>query len=200
MHDELVVVMRERAQQLHRRRRVRHGVACERQQRKPDGGRRNGDGGEPRGDAPGTVSLGERVHEQPAGERDAEEGRVGRVDEREPERRDPGGEQDAPRRPARVRKDEREDGRDEQLPRSGRRPGEQRVRPAVPRSERDDRTCAAAVATPSVGEPKSAVPASNAMTTASGTSSALSCCTTSAGSTPASFVTAARKACHNGKA
>ena len=72
--------------------------------------------------------------------------------------------------------------------------------PPCPAANATIATCAAAVATPSVGEPKSAVPASNATTTASGTSSALSCWTTSAGSTPASFVTAARKACHSGKA
>ena len=118
---------------------MRDGVAGDREQREPDGRGRDGDAGERGGDPPGAPTLGERGHQQPAPQREAEEERVGRMDERERQRRHPGGEEHAQCRPACVGEDEREDGRDEQLPRRRRRPREEWIRPAVSSCEPDDR-------------------------------------------------------------
>ncbi len=139
VHDELVVVMAERALQLRGRRRVRDGVAGERQQREADGHGRDRNRREPGRDSPGAPALGQRGRHEPAAERQAEEGRVRRVDEREREGGHRGGEQDPPRRRAHVGEDQGECGRHEQLARGGRGPSEERIRPAVPGGEADER-------------------------------------------------------------
>ena len=199
--DELVAVVPERALQLHRRRLVRDGLARDRQQRERDGGRRHADRAERRGDAPRRARLREKLRDEPARERNAEERRIRRVHERERGGRDGrGDEQRAPQARARTRSTSASTAGTS----SCRAVGAGRTRsgyvPPCPAAKPTSATCAAAAAPASAAESKSAYPASYATTTAIGRSSALSCWTTSAGSTPASFDTAARNACQSGNA
>ena len=171
----------------------------QRQQRERDGGGWHGDRRERRGDAQRVGAVDERADDNPARERDAEEDRVSRVDERE---REPGRatEINSPRRLPRVREDERDRRRDQQLPRGRRWPHQQRVGAAVARRSAISATCAAAVTAPSAGERKSTASGLERHEDGDRNEQRALVLDDERGSTPASFVTAARKACQSGNA